>query len=163
MKLSIFIVLSLIILIALVGCNRGSYKNNEAKKYFGEEKYAELQIECTDKSQLSVANNLIEKARKVMCFTGSKEQADTENFGALSQYYYFNSDVSVSAVSKADVDIQLITTKQEGNPGFLWVKYAAQYYDEKQELISGQADILSRWEIAKQGDGWIVTAIDEMP
>jgi len=55
------------------------------------------------------------------------------------------------------------STGQESDKGYIWIKYSASYYNQKKEVITASADVISRWSITLQNGEWTVAAIDEMP
>lgn len=96
------------------------------------------------------------KAGTLYC--GSGDGTNKEDCGALERYYFFD-DKAV----RADVSIELVTTKQENGKGYIWVKYSADYYDKDDTLISGNGEAYSRWDIEQLDGKWTVTLIDEIP
>ena len=58
-----------------------------------------------------------------------------DNYGELSQYYYDNPDIV-----KTEIDI-----------------------NQQNNLIQGSSEVISRWEIEKVNQKWIVTDIDDLP
>ncbi len=159
MKKIIWIIFSIILVLIITGCGNKSGENLTLLRHYGQEKYNEMKVECKDERQIAVANELIKKAKEIMQFVGKPDDAESSNsIGALSKYYYFNNQVS-----KADVDVVLITTKQLNTEGYIWVKYSAKYYDHNNKMISGSDKIVSRWEIKNENGAWKVTDIDEIP
>lgn len=66
-----------------------------------------------------------------------------------------NDKIKNAEAEKADIDMQVITTKQGKTAGYMWVKYSALYYDQNDELIHGVNDAYARWEMErKMGFGW---------
>lgn len=154
MKKILCVILFVVMVISLSACGKGV---STLVKHYGQEKVDEMEIECTDEAQLTVANALVAKAKNVMSYCGSGDGVDTENCGALERYYFFD-----EKAVKAEVLIELVTTKQENGKGYIWVKYSANYYDEDDKLIMGKAEAYSRWDIEQQDGVWTVTAIDEI-
>lgn len=155
MKKVLCVILFVVMAISLSACGKGV---STLVKHYGQEKVDEMEIECTDEAQLTVANDLIAKARDVMSYCGSGDGVDTENCGALERYYFFDENAI-----RAEVSIELVTTKQENEKGYIWVKYSANYYDEDDTLISGKGEAYSRWDIEQIDGKWTVTLIDEIP
>lgn len=149
----VIIMLFFICLSCLSGCGKDN-KNQTLINFFGEEKYNELSKQCSDEEKILVANELIELARSVFCDT--KTEFSEEEVGALKRYSYHNPNVT-----DVDISIELVTTEQDENNGYVWVRYSAMYYCEN-ELVSGSRDILSRWTIERNGDSWYVTLIEEL-
>ena len=141
MKLSkkIYIVFIFIInLFCLSACSTQSKDSVELVKHYGQHKVDEMKVKCTDDRQLEIANSLVEKARQIMSFTDYKE------------------------AKSSDVSIELITTKQENEKGYIWVKYSVSYYDKDNQIITGNSDVISRWDIVLKNGKWTVTEIDEI-
>ena len=145
MKKFLCAILFLTMVISLSAC--GGKGVSTLVKHYGQEKVDEMEIECTDETQLKVANDLIAEAKDIMSYCG-----------ALERYYFFD-DKAV----RADVSIELVTTKQENGKGYIWVKYSADYYDKDDTLISGNGEAYSRWDIEQLDGKWTVTLIDEIP
>lgn len=164
MKLSKKIYLFFIIvmnLFCLSACTQ-SKDSIELVKHFGQSKVDEMKVKCTDEKQLEIANSLIKKAKQIMSYTGSKNSVNTNQSDALKKYYFFELGQYQEATS-ADVEMELITTKQENETGYVWVKYSCHYYDKNNQLITSSNDIIARWDIALENGTWTVKNIDEMP
>lgn len=140
MKKFLCAILFLTMVISLSAC--GGKGVSTLVKHYGQEKVDEMEIECTDETQLKVANDLIAEAKDIMSYCGSGDGTNKEDCGALERYYFFD-DKAV----RADVSIELVTTKQENGKGYIWVKYSADYYDKDDTLISGNGEAYSRWDI----------------
>lgn len=150
--------MALFFAIGFCACGNKSSENLTLIRHYGQEKYDELKYECNDQEQLEIANGIVEQAKKIMEFVGNEKDVDSEaNTGALSRYYYFNSQVNT-----ANVSVKLITTRQQESDGYIWVEYSAKYYDNTGKVIYGAEQITSRWEIKKENNEWIVTDIDEI-
>lgn len=156
MKKFLCAILFLTMVISLSAC--GGKGVSTLAKHYGQEKVDEMEIECTDETQLKVANDLIAEAKDIMSYCGSGDGTNKEDCGALERYYFFD-DKAV----RADVSIELVTTKQENGKGYIWVKYSADYYDKDDTLISGMGEAYSRWDIEQLDGKWTVTLIDEIP
>lgn len=141
-----------ITLLILTGCNN-SEKNQTLINFYGEEKYNELSNICSDNDKLQVANELVEVANKVLRDTNQEYTADM--VGALERYSYKN-----PAITNVDVQIELITTEQTENTGYVWVCYSAYYY-ENEDLVLGASDVISRWTIEGKNNEWIVILVEE--
>ena len=150
--------MALVGIILSVNRNESIAKDWTLVKHYGQEKVDEMEIECTDETQLKVANDLIAEAKDIMSYCGSGDGTNKEDCGALERYYFFD-DKAV----RADVSIELVTTKQENGKGYIWVKYSADYYDKDDTLISGNGEAYSRWDIEQLDGKWTVTLIDEIP
>lgn len=145
----------------LSACGVQSKDSVELVKHYGQDKVDEMKVKCTDEKQLEVADSLVKKAEQIMSYTGSKEKADINNCGALKKYYFFNQG-SYQKAKLAEIKIELITTKQIKEKGYIWIKYSSSYYDQNNEIIVANTDVISRWSIAMKNDKWTVTDIDEM-
>ena len=135
MKKFLCAILFLTMVISLSAC--GGKGVSTLVKHYGQEKVDEMEIECTDETQLKVANDLIAEAKDIMSYCGSGDGTNKEDCGALERYYFFD-DKAV----RADVSIELVTTKQEN---------------------SGNGEAYSRWDIEQLDGKWTVTLIDEIP
>lgn len=161
MKKVCFITLSVLILLyLLVSCKDSNGSDNiTLKKFFGTQ-YDEMQDICDDESQIEVANQIIETAKEAF-YSISKDNVsgNIEQFGALSKYIANLPE----DIDEVDLNISLVTTKQNGDLGYIWVRYSVSYKKED-KIISGSDNVLSRWEIKKNADNiWQVTSIKEMP
>lgn len=146
----LIVIISFILLLS--GCNKGE-KNQTLINFFGEEKYGELSLVCSDKGKLQVANDLVELANTVLTNTQIEYTAD--EIGALIQYSHNNPNIT-----NADIDIKLITTEQIEDTGYMWVQYSAYYYEDE-NLVSGSKDVISRWTITRENGVWTVTLVEE--
>lgn len=152
-KMSIItIILLLTALVVVSGCNKRE-ENQTLINFFGEKKYSELSSICTDKDKLRIATDLIEKARCVM--TDTQKKYTTDEVKALERYSFYD-----PTITNVDVNIELITTEQIGNEGYIWVRYTTKYYYNT-DLVSGSDDIISRWTIENDNTQWYVTSIEE--
>ncbi len=156
------IVIFVIIFFCLSACETQPKNSIELVKHYGQSKVDEMKIICTDEKQLEVANSLIEKAKQIMSYTGSKKNVNINHSVALRKYYFFELGQYQEATS-VDIKIELITTKQENEEGYVWIKYSCYYYDRTSQLIAGSNDIIARWDIALENGAWTVKNIDEMP
>lgn len=136
MKKFLCAILFLTMVISLSAC--GGKGVSTLVKHYGQEKVDEMEIECTDETQLKVANDLIAEAKDIMSYCGSGDGTNKEDCGALERYYFFD-DKAV----RADVSIELVTTKQENGKGYIWVKYSADYYDKDNPLLPPEEKALS--------------------
>ena len=156
-----YIACFVVLLLCLSVCNRQSKDNVDLVRFYGQEKADEIEEKCEDKNQINVAETLIERAREVLSYIGSKEKADRKGVGALDRYYVFHGEYI--GIESADVNIELLTTKQEHDKGYIWIKYSAAYYDKENRLITASFDVTSRWEIKLKNNDWIVTKVEEAP
>lgn len=154
------IVIFVFVLIVFSGCSTNTTSYDLTSKeviHFGEERIKELDIKCDDKEQLEVANQIVEKAKMIFNLKADLKD-DMDSYGALTKYSFNNPDVN-----KAESYINLLTTYQKSDIGAIWVEYNVFYYNSDNDLIYGADSILSRWEIEKRNEQWVVTAVDEMP
>lgn len=88
------VILLLFIIVLLSGCassNSNALVTPEIAIHYGEEKTKELEMLCEDTTKISVANQLISKAKRIFEL---KEQNDIqEDYGALLEYKCSNPDV----------------------------------------------------------------------
>lgn len=158
MKRIICVLGSFLLLLSIAACGKNNAEGNLTLiKHYGQEKVDEMEIQCTDEAQLKIANSLVGKAREILSYCGTDDNVDTVDCDALKKYYFFSKDAN-----KSDVSIELITTSQSGDSGYIWVKYSAEYYDEAGNLLMGMAETYSRWDIEKVDDVWKVVNIDEI-
>lgn len=130
---------------------------NTAYEYMNDESQEELQSKCEDKEQIETAKKIIKDSEK--SFKTSLQEASNYDFGACSTYCPDESVIKRS--EKIDLSIDYMNTKQDGNSGYIWVKYSVEYLDKQGEVISGRYDAVSRWEIKKDGSEWKVVKITE--
>lgn len=142
----------LMLLMTLSGCG-DSKKNQTLINFYGEDKYNELSVICSDNEKLQVANDLVGIAKNVLSDT--KQEYTVEMVGALERYSYKN-----PAITNVNVQIELITTEQTENTGYVWVRYSALYYENK-DLVLGARDVISRWTIERKNNEWIVILVEE--
>ena len=69
--------------------------------------------------------------------------------------------INTDNASTTNVSIEYLNTKQDGDSGYIWVKYTAEYLDGYGEGFKGSYDVVSRWEIKKENNEWKVTKITE--
>lgn len=118
--------------------------------------YFSIDYKCSEEER-SIVQPIIDTAKDVFSHSISETITD-KDVGALSRYY-----CSVD-VTRLDLSIELVTAKIRKNSGFMWVIYSDERYDENNETIDADVDILSYWKIKKNDDGnWIVTDIIEAP
>ena len=87
MKKFLCAILFLTMVISLSAC--GGKGVSTLVKHYGQEKVDEMEIECTDETQLKVANDLIAEAKDIMSYCGSGDGTNKEDCGALERYYFF--------------------------------------------------------------------------
>lgn len=141
-----------ITLLILSGCSKNE-KNQTIINFYGEEKYSELSNICTEDKKIKVAIELVEKAKNILSDTKREYTADM--VGALEKYSYYD-----TTITDVEIDIELITTEQSENTGYVWVRYSAMYY-RNNDLVQGSQDVISRWTIEKRNNLWEVTLIEE--
>ena len=95
MKKFLCAILFLTMVISLSAC--GGKGVSTLVKHYGQEKVDEMEIECTDETQLKVANDLIAEAKDIMSYCGSGDGTNKEDCGALERYYFFD-DETVQAI-----------------------------------------------------------------
>ena len=75
MKKFLCAILFLTMVISLSAC--GGKGVSTLVKHYGQEKVDEMEIECTDETQLKVANDLIAEAKDIMSYCGSGDGTNT--------------------------------------------------------------------------------------
>ena len=84
MKKFLCAILFLTMVISLSAC--GGKGVSTLVKHYGQGKVDEMEIECTDETQLKVANDLIAEAKDIMSYCGSGDGTNKEDCGALERY-----------------------------------------------------------------------------
>lgn len=154
---AIILLFSVIIFFAgCVGSNNNTLITPEIINHYGEEKAKELETICDDSSKISVANQLISKAKRI--FELKSQNDNQEEYGALAEYKY-----SDPKAVKSTSEIKLLTTDQSLKTGYIWVEYSVLYYNQNDELLSGSDSVISRWDIEKVDDDWMVVKTDDIP
>lgn len=156
------IVLSLLLLLLLcttAACSNSENVDSQDINYYMTESNPELQSKCEDKEQIKIAESVIENAK--VAYKTSIQEAYGKDLGELSRYCPDESTIEES--DKIDLTIEYLNTKQDGDSGYVWVKYSVHYIDKQGKEIQGTYDALSRWEIKKEGSKWKVTKITELP
>ena len=156
----LFIVLIALLVSVLCGCAKGEsalYKQYQYpnEEYFGKEVYRQIDSPCTEEKRKDVAQ-VLSAAEYVFRYTGDAAHSD-KSVGALKSYYRFSEAASV------DFSVKLITTKNDGRSGYMWVVYSANGFDRNGNLIYGSSNILAKWDIQKKSGQWVVVKIDEAP
>lgn len=77
MKKFLCAILFLTMVISLSAC--GGKGVSTLVKHYGQEKVDEMEIECTDETQLKVANDLIAEAKDIMSYCGSGDGTNKED------------------------------------------------------------------------------------
>lgn len=160
MKKLAFPILLLFSVCMLSACSKPSQEyivENTDYAYMNNESNEELQSKCEDKEQIETAKRIIKNSEKA--FKTSLQEASNYDFGACSTYC---PDESVLKRSEnIDLSIEYMNTKQDGDSGYIWVKYSVDYYDKAGERVYGCNNVASRWEIKKDGSEWRVIKITE--
>lgn len=123
--------------------------------YFGDQ-YTQILLP-TSLEDYIIARDILEEAETALSTITDEEDA-SERFGQLGYLCVTNS----YAVSETH-NLDHIASCFSGNSGYIWVKYSTEAYDENGTLLSGSWRILSRWELRKTEDGWIVISVREAP
>lgn len=160
MKKLVFPILLLFSICMFSACSKPSQEyivENTDYAYMNNESNEELQSKCENKEQIETAKRIIKNSEKA--FKTSLQEASNYDFGAYSTYC---PDESVLKRSEnIDLSIEYLNTKQDGDSGYIWVKYTAEYLDGYGEGFKGSYDVVSRWEIKKENNEWKVTKITE--
>lgn len=163
-KKIIIILLVSISVFGLISCSIGhgenynKYLTDKNKKYFGSRICSTIDYQCSDAEKAQV-EDVLETARRVFSYVGTKENAD-KNVGALSRYYRYTDSLNYISV---DLKLDLITAKikSNGKSGYMWIVYSIDRYDKNGENVAGSTNIPCYWEIEKQNDRWVVTNVME--
>ena len=125
------------------------------KDYFGDE-YKQI-IYPTSLSDFLIAKKTLKEANKALSTITNVENAENQ-FGELG-YLCITDDEAVTEKHK----LRFIAANFSSNKGYIWVKYSSGAYDKDGDITCGSWDILSRWELEKKDDQWIVTSKKEHP
>lgn len=128
-----------------------------AYQYINDPNHKELQTKFEDKEQIEIAKKIIKDSEKA--FKISLQEASDRDLGACSAYC--PDKTVLDNASTTNVSIEYLNTKQDGDSGYIWVKYTAEYLDGYGEGFKGSYDVVSRWEIKKENNEWKVTKITE--
>ena len=107
--------------------------------------------------QNEIAKKIIKDSEKA--FKISLQEASDRDLGACSAYC--PDKTVLDNASTTNISIKYLNTKQDGDSGYIWVKYTAEYLDGYGEGFKGSYDVVSRWEIKKENNEWKVTKITE--
>lgn len=160
MKKLVFPILLLFSICMFSACSKPSQEyivENTDYAYMNNESNEELQSKCEDKEQIETAKRIIKNSEKA--FKTSLQEASNYDFGACSAYC--PDKTVLDNASTTNVSIEYLNTKQDGDSGYIWVKYTAEYLDGYGEGFKGSYDVVSRWEIKKENNEWKVTKITE--
>lgn len=160
MKKPAFPILLLFSVCMLSACSKPSQEyivENTDYAYMNNESNEELQSKCENKEQIETAKRIIKNSEKA--FKTSLQEASNYDFGACSTYC--RDETVLKRSENIDLSIEYMNTKQDGDSGYIWVKYSVDYYDKAGERIYGCYDVVSRWEIKKDGSEWKVVKITE--
>ncbi len=125
------------------------------KDYFGNE-YKQV-IYPTSIPDYLIAKKVLKEADNALSTITNNEIAE-KDFGELG-YLCVTDDEAVFEKHK----LKFITANFSGDKGYIWVKYSTEAYDKDGEVTFGAWDILSRWEIEKKDNKWVVTSTKEHP
>ena len=158
-KKAIRIIIIIICVLFFVGCLRtailyvGNYIPN--KDYFDDE-YKQI-IYPTSISDYITAKRILKEADNALSTITNKGTAE-KNFGELG-FLCVTDDKAVTENHK----LKFIAANFSGDSGYIWVKYSSEAYDKDGEVTFGAWDILSRWQIDKKDNKWVVASIKEHP
>ena len=129
--------------------------NYSCKKHYGKE-YKQV-IYPTSISDYITAQKVLKTADEALSTITTYENAYNQ-FGELG-YLCVTDDDAVSQRHR----LRLIAGHFAQDEGYMWVKYTSVAYDVDGEVTTGSWNILTKWEVEKQDDRWIVTNINEAP
>ncbi len=154
-----FVAILLLSTIFLCSC-RSEYYRDYQVEFFGDN-YDEINYSCSaeDKAELEPVLKLAEKA--FSAFPKNEKEAK-KKFGKLYLYTNYIDDPNEIPVTEKH-EIHFITGKTSGNSGYIWLNYSRSNYDANGELLIGDADINTRWELKKKNGEWTVTSTLEAP
>ena len=158
-KKAIRIIIITICVLLFIGCLRstilyvGNYIPN--KDYFDDEY---KQIICpTSISDYITAKKILKEADNALSTITNNEIAE-KDFGKLG-YFCVTDDEAVTEKHK----LKFVVANFSGDSGYIWVKYSSEAFDKDGGVTYGSWDILSRWELEKKDNQWVVTSIKEHP
>lgn len=157
MNAVIIIIILLIVLVILrtAFLYIGNISISPNKDYFGDE-YVQI-IFPTSISDYLIAKQVINEANKALSTITDDETAELK-FGNLS-YLCVTHEETVKETHK----LHFISANFKNNKGYIWVKYSSEGYDKNGEVICGSWGILSKWELEKVDNSWVVKSIHEHP
>ena len=158
-KKVIRIIIITICMLLFIGCLRATilYVGNYIpdKDYFGDE-YKQI-IYPTSISDYITAKKFLKEADNALSTITNNEIAE-KDFGKLG-YLCVTDDEAVTEKHK----LKFVAANFSGDSGYIWVKYSSEAYDKDGEVTFGSWGILSRWELEKKDNQWVVTSIKEHP
>lgn len=154
-RIMIIVIVSLL-LIGLIRATCVYIGNLPGNKAFFEDEYAQI-IYPTSMSDYLIAKAVLKEAEEAFS-TITDDETAYEAFGKLGSFCITDSD----AVREMH-NLDFIAANFSNDSGYIWVKYSSEAYDKDGEVTFGTWDILSRWELEKVEDKWVVTSIKEHP
>ncbi len=126
--------------------------------YFGPAKikFSTIAYNCTE-NEINTVKSIMDSFEKTLAYTGTKDSSD-KNIGALKRFYCFSDEWNYDSLA---YDAKLITTKQSGKNGYMWVTYSVNHYDKNGEIVHGSKDSLCYFKIKKMNNQWTVVDILE--
>ena len=153
------IIIITICMLLFIGCLRATslYVDNYIpnKDYFDNE-YKQI-IYPTSISDYITAKKILKEADNALSTITNDETAE-KDFGELG-YLCVTDDEAVTEKHK----LKFVAANFSGDSGYIWVKYSSEAYDKDGEVTFGSWCILSRWELEKKDNQWVVTSIKEHP
>lgn len=158
-KKAIRIIIIIICALLFIGCLRATilYVVNYIpnKDYFDNE-YKQI-IYPTSISDYITAKEILREADNALSTITNDETAE-KDFGELG-YLCVTDDEAVTEKHK----LKFIAANFSRDSGYIWVKYSSEAYDKDGKVTFGSWDILSRWEIEKKDNKWVVASRKEHP
>ena len=154
---AIKIIIITISVLLFIGCLRavmlyvGNYIPN--RDYFGD-KYNQI-IYPTSISDYITAKEIIKEADNALSTITNDENAE-QLYGELG-YLCVTDNEAVTEEHK----LKFIAADFSRDKGYIWVKYSSEAYDKDGEVTYGSWDILSRWELEKKDNKWVVISTKE--
>ncbi len=157
-KIVLAILIVIISLIALREAYVGIYFLKDTGDVFGAEK-AELFLPSSPASYFK-AQDILDIANKAFSDINSNDG----EYGKLERY-----SINNEGVTSEDHSIKLISAHFGENSGYMWVVYYQTGFDSNGQQIYGNGSNslfgknVSRWELAKVNEQWVVSEIKEQP
>ena len=130
--------------------------NLPGNKALFEDEYEQI-IYPTSISDYLIAKEVLKEAERALSTITDRETAQ-EMFGTLGYLCVTDSEAVTEKYA-----LDFIAAKFSDDTGYIWVQYSSAAYDKQDECTYGSWDILSRWELEKVEDKWVVTSIKEHP
>ncbi len=158
--LTLFVIIIIILLIFLCFISRRSDVYNKHKKYrqtFGVIQYETLNHQLSD-SDMKKSEPIFDKVESAIFYSGYKKDSNFEE--SLMSLCCFKDDYDYAENVS---DVKLLTYKEMGSDGFLWIEYTQECLDDSGELVTGAYDVLCLIKTNKNDGNIIIEDVIEEP